>query len=55
MALKYQKGTVYPRGKTVKMWYGRYTVYFRDERGKEVGTRRNVPLSLLSKTGNLRQ
>jgi hypothetical protein len=22
MALKYQKGTVYPRGKKVKMWYG---------------------------------
>jgi hypothetical protein len=44
MALKYQKGTVYPRGKKVKMWYGKYTVYFRDERGKEVGKRRNVPL-----------
>jgi hypothetical protein len=44
MALKYQKGTVYPRGKTVKMWYGRYTVYFRDEKGKEVGKRRNVPI-----------
>ena len=44
MALKYQKGTVYPRGKRVKMWYGRYTVYFRDERGKEVGKRRNVPI-----------
>jgi hypothetical protein len=44
MALKYQKGTVSPRGKKAKMWYGRYTVYFRDETGKEVGTRRNVPL-----------
>ena len=44
MALKYQKGTVYPRGKKVKMWYGKYTVYFRDETGKEVGKRRNVPL-----------
>ena len=44
MALKYQKGTVYPRGKKVKMWYGKYTVYFRNETGKEVGKRRNVPL-----------
>ena len=32
MALKYQKGTVYPRGKKVKMWYGKYTVYFRNEK-----------------------
>jgi hypothetical protein len=31
MALKYQKGTVYPRGKKVKIWYGKYTVYFREE------------------------
>jgi hypothetical protein len=44
MALKYQKGTVYPRGKKVKMWYGKYTVYFRNQTGKEVGKRRNVRL-----------
>jgi hypothetical protein len=44
MALKYQNGTVYPKGKKVKMWYGKYTVYFRNETGKEVGKRRNVPL-----------
>jgi hypothetical protein len=25
MAMKYQKGTVYPRGTKVKMWYGKYT------------------------------
>jgi len=44
MAMKYQKGTVYPRGQKVKMWYGKYTVYLRNEAGKEVGKRRNIPL-----------
>jgi|UPI00047E67F2 integrase len=44
MAMKYQKGTVYLRGRKVKMWYGRYTTYLRNEEGKEVGKRRNVPL-----------
>ena len=44
MAMKYQKGTVYPRGQKVKMWYGKYTVYSRNEEGKEVGRRRNIPL-----------
>jgi len=44
MAMKYQKGTVYPRGRKVKMWYGRYTVYLRNEEGKEVGKRRHLPL-----------
>ena len=44
MAMKYQKGTVYPSGKKVKMWYGRYTVYLRNEEGKEVAKRRNVPI-----------
>ncbi len=34
MAMKYQKGTVYPRGRKVKMWYGKYTVYLRNERRK---------------------
>ena len=43
MAMKYQKGTVYPRGQKVKMWYGKYTVYLRNEEGKEVGKRRNIP------------
>jgi hypothetical protein len=26
------------------MWYGKYTVYLRNEKGKEVGKRRNIPL-----------
>ena len=39
MAMKYQKGTVYLRGQKVKMWYGKYTVYLRNEGGKEVGKR----------------
>jgi hypothetical protein len=43
MAMKYQKGTVYPRGRKVKMWYGKYTVYLRNEEGKEVGKRRHIP------------
>jgi integrase len=50
MAMKYQKGTVYPRGQKVKMWYGRYTLYLRDEQGKEIGRRRNVPICLKAGT-----
>lgn len=34
MAMKYQKDTVYPTGQKVKMWYGKYTVYLRNEEGK---------------------
>jgi hypothetical protein len=34
MAMKYQKGTVYPSGKRVKMWYGQYLVYQKDREGK---------------------
>jgi hypothetical protein len=44
MAMKHQKGTVYPRGRRVKMWYGKYTVYLRNEEGKEAGKRRHIPL-----------
>ena len=44
MAMKYQQGTVYLRGRKVKMWYGRYTEYFRDEHGKEVKRRCNIPI-----------
>jgi integrase len=44
MAMKYQKGTVCLRGQKVKMWYGKYTVYLRNEEGKEIGKRRNTPL-----------
>ncbi len=44
MAMKYQKGTVYPSGKRVKMWYGQYLVYRKDRQGKEVRKQRNVAL-----------
>ena len=44
MAMKYQKGTVYPSGKRVKMWYGQYLVYRKDQQGKEVRRQRNVKL-----------
>jgi hypothetical protein len=50
MAMKYQKGTVYPQGRKVKMWYGKYTVYLRNEEGKEVGKRRNIPLCPKART-----
>jgi hypothetical protein len=30
VGMKYQKGTVYPIGKRVKMWYGQYMVYRKD-------------------------
>jgi len=36
MAMKYQKGTVYLSGKKVKMWYGKYMVYQKNQDGKEV-------------------
>ena len=42
--MKYQKGTVYPLGKRVKMWYGQYMVYRKDQQGKEVRRQRNVAL-----------
>ncbi len=44
MAMKYQKGTVYPSGKRVKMWYGQYLVYQKDREGKEVRKQRNIKL-----------
>lgn len=50
MAMKYQKGTVYPRGTKVKMWYGKYTVYLRNKEGKEVSKRRNIALCPKAKT-----
>jgi hypothetical protein len=40
----HQKGTVYPIGKRVKMWYGQYMVYRKDQQGKEVRRQRNVAL-----------
>ena len=42
MAMKYQKGTVYLRGTRVKMWYGQYLVYRKNQNGKEVRKQRNV-------------
>jgi hypothetical protein len=42
--MKYQKGTVFPQGKRVKMWYGKYLVYRKDQHGKEVCTRRTIAL-----------
>src|SRR5215472_3493810 len=50
MAMKYQKGTVYPSGKKVKMWYGKYLLYGQDSSGKEVRRHRNV--SICPKAGN---
>ncbi len=44
MAMKYQQGTVYPQGKTVKKWYGKYLVYGHDQDGKEVRRFRNIAL-----------
>ena len=42
VGMKYQKGRVYPSGKRVKMWYGQYLVYRKDQNGKEVRKQRNV-------------
>jgi integrase len=44
VGMKYQKGTVYQIGKRVKMWYGQYMVYRKDQQGKEVRRQRNVAL-----------
>ena len=44
MAMKYQQGTVYVQGKTVKKWYGKYMVYSFDQGGKEVRRYRNIAL-----------
>ena len=38
MAMKYQKGTVYPSGKKVKMWYGKYLIYGQDSSGRRSGS-----------------
>ena len=44
MPMKYQKGTVYPSGKRVKMWYGKFSVYRKDQQGKEVRKSRSIKL-----------
>jgi len=38
MAMKYQKGTVYPSGKKVKMWYGKYLIYGQDSSERKSGS-----------------
>jgi integrase len=42
--IKYQRGTVYVRGRKPQMWYGRFLLYQRDKDGKEVSKQRNVPI-----------
>jgi len=42
MAMKYQQGTIYLCGQKVKMWYGKYLIYGKDQDGKEVRRHRNV-------------
>jgi len=42
--MKYQRGTVYLQGKTVKKWYGKYLVYGHDQDGREVRRFRNIAL-----------
>lgn len=44
MAMMYQKGTVYLRGERVKMWYGKFLIYGKDQEGKEVRKHRNVAI-----------
>ena len=44
MRIKYQRGTVYVRGRKPQMWYGRFLLYQRDKDGKEVRKQRNVPI-----------
>jgi len=42
--IKYQRGTVYVRGRKPQMWYGRFLLYQRDKDGKEVRKQRNAPI-----------
>jgi integrase len=48
--MKYQKGTVYPSGKRVKMWYGKYLVYQKDRQGKEVCKHRCIKICAKANT-----
>lgn len=50
MAMKYQRGTVYPSGQKVKMWYGKYLVYRTNQEGKEVRSQRNIAICPKAKT-----
>jgi integrase len=46
MAMVYQKGRVYEKGKRIKKWYGQFRLYMRDREGKEVERTRKVVLGL---------
>ncbi len=48
MAMVYQKGRVYEKGKRIKKWYGQFRLYMRDREGKEVERTRKVVLGLKS-------
>jgi hypothetical protein len=48
MAMVYQKGSVYAKGKRIKKWYGQFRLYMRDREGKEVERTRKVVLGLKS-------
>jgi hypothetical protein len=46
MAMVYQKGRVFEKGKRIKKWYGQFRVYRVDREGKEVERTRKVVLGL---------
>jgi hypothetical protein len=48
MAMVYQRGRVFERGKRIKRWYGQFRVYRIDRDGKEVEKTRKVVLGLKS-------
>jgi integrase len=48
MAMVYQKGRVYEKGKRIKKWYGQYRLYMKDREGKEVERTRKVVIGLKS-------
>jgi hypothetical protein len=48
MAMVYQNGKVYEKGKRVKKWYGQFRLYMRDRNGREVERTRKVILGLKS-------
>lgn len=48
MAMVYQKGRVFEKGKRIKKWYGQFRVYRMDREGKEVEKTRKVILGLKS-------
>ena len=48
MAMVYQKGRVFEKGKKIKKWYGQFRVYRIDREGREVERTRKVVLGLKS-------